>query len=459
MDLGNLRIGITVDSGNAKQELDNVANKVEGVGSKLAKFGKVAAAGTVAAGAAITAFATKAVNDYLGVADRIDKTSQKMGMSAEAFQEWDYVFSQNGASLDGFSKSMKTMNKNLLDGSKAFRKLGVDTKDANGHLRSNEEVMNDTILALAGMEDETKRNALAQEVFGNQYTELLPLLNQGSEALEAQKERAHELGLVIEDEAITAGVNLGDSLADIKNSFGTITTQIAIALLPLVQKVADFILAHMPEIQAAIGAVKGVVEAVVNWVVANLPAIQPIISAIISIINAVIPVLGNILSWVISVVSSVIQQIIVIKDNVVSIVNKVREVGSSLYFAARDAFNKLLQGFKDVWHTISSWVEDKINWIKGKFGAISDIIGGIFGASNGSHRTGLREVPFDGYIAQLHKGEMVLTAPEANAYQKHAYGTQSISNITVNNYSPKALTEAETARQFRKTARKLELGF
>lgn len=54
---------------------------------------------------------------------------------------------------------------------------------------------------------------------------------------------------------------------------------------------------------------------------------------------------------------------------------------------------------------------------------------------------------------------MILTAPEANAYQNRASGTQTVSNITVNNYSPKALTEAETARQFRKTQRKLELGF
>ena len=32
---------------------------------------------------------------------------------------------------------------------------------------------------------------------------------------------------------------------------------------------------------------------------------------------------------------------------------------------------------------------------------------------NGSHKNGLRYVPYDGYIAELHKGEMVLTATEA----------------------------------------------
>lgn len=40
------------------------------------------------------------------------------------------------------------------------------------------------------------------------------------------------------------------------------------------------------------------------------------------------------------------------------------------------------------------------------------------GGSDGSHRTGLREVPFDGYRAILHKGERVLTQPEADRYRK-----------------------------------------
>lgn len=40
------------------------------------------------------------------------------------------------------------------------------------------------------------------------------------------------------------------------------------------------------------------------------------------------------------------------------------------------------------------------------------------GGSDGSHRTGLREVPFDGYRAILHKGERVLTQPEAERYRR-----------------------------------------
>lgn len=47
------------------------------------------------------------------------------------------------------------------------------------------------------------------------------------------------------------------------------------------------------------------------------------------------------------------------------------------------------------------------------------------GGSDGSHRTGLREVPFDGYRAILHKGERVLTQPEAERYKRGNEGNRT----------------------------------
>lgn len=41
---------------------------------------------------------------------------------------------------------------------------------------------------------------------------------------------------------------------------------------------------------------------------------------------------------------------------------------------------------------------------------------------DGAHETGLARVPYDGYVAELHKGERVLTAEEANSYGNVARG-------------------------------------
>jgi hypothetical protein len=44
--------------------------------------------------------------------------------------------------------------------------------------------------------------------------------------------------------------------------------------------------------------------------------------------------------------------------------------------------------------------------------------GGTYAHINGSHADGLAYVPFDGYVAQLHEGERVLTKKEAREYNK-----------------------------------------
>ena len=48
---------------------------------------------------------------------------------------------------------------------------------------------------------------------------------------------------------------------------------------------------------------------------------------------------------------------------------------------------------------------------------------------NGSHRTGLERVPFDGYIAELHAGEQVLTAEEAADYSEKGLFAQAIDKL------------------------------
>ena len=71
---------------------------------------------------------------------------------------------------------------------------------------------------------------------------------------------------------------------------------------------------------------------------------------------------------------------------------------------------------------------------------------------NGSHKNGLNRVPYDGYIAELHEGERVLTKEEADA-QDNGHGDTFIFN------SPKAIDEKEAARQMKKVKQQLSLSY
>lgn len=73
------------------------------------------------------------------------------------------------------------------------------------------------------------------------------------------------------------------------------------------------------------------------------------------------------------------------------------------------------------------------------FGDIKNDITGAFGFNNasqeinGSHRTGLSYVPYDGYLAELHRGERVLTADENGQYGSLFNRLSPTSSSTTNN--------------------------
>jgi TP901 family phage tail tape measure protein len=93
----------------------------------------------------------------------------------------------------------------------------------------------------------------------------------------------------------------------------------------------------------------------------------------------------------------------------------------------KDLFNGLWDGIKGVWTGIQNWVSDKISWLTDKLTFWKKSSKEM----DGSHRTGLREVPFDGYIAELHKGERILTQAEAKRYNERK--TSNSSTTTNNN--------------------------
>lgn len=55
---------------------------------------------------------------------------------------------------------------------------------------------------------------------------------------------------------------------------------------------------------------------------------------------------------------------------------------------------------------------------------------------DGSHKNGLASVPFDGYVAELHKGERVLTASESKSYNS-THNNKTINTSKINNINQK----------------------
>ena len=271
MNVFDLMATISLDSSkyekglkNAEKMSDKFKNAVKGA----TKVVGAVSAGVTAGGTALFGMAKKASS----ATDRIDKMSQKIGLSREAFQEWDYILSQNGASVDGlkigFKKMTSQIDKVISAGDAsgtAFEALGMNIDDLKG--KSREEIFSKVIEGLQGMDDETQKASLASDLLGKSALELAPLLNQTADSTEALRKRSHDLGLVMSDDAVDSGVKFTDTLDSLKRSFNAVVTNVGVSVMPTIQKFADYIIKNMPSIRKVFSkAFEGISKVVTGFV-------------------------------------------------------------------------------------------------------------------------------------------------------------------------------------------------
>lgn len=224
---------IFIDTSEAEKSLSKTDSKVkklqESLGKAVTGAAKMAAgvaASVAGAGAAVFAFA----DNVASVGDTIDKQSQKLGLSAKGYQEWEAVLGHCGASIDSFKGGMKTLTKAITTGSKdqvaAFQAVGLSMDQVAS--MSREEVLNAVITGLQGMDESAERTSIATTLLGKAAGELGPLFNTSAEDTAAMKQAVNELGGVMSNEGVAASAAFKDALQDLttigtgfKNAMGT----------------------------------------------------------------------------------------------------------------------------------------------------------------------------------------------------------------------------------------------
>lgn len=224
---------IFIDTSEAEKSLSKTDSKVKKLQASLgkavtgaAKMAAGVAASVASAGAAVFAFA----DNVASVGDTIDKQSQKLGLSAKGYQEWEAVLGHCGASIDSFKGGMKTLTKAITTGSKdqvaAFQAVGLSMDQVAS--MSREEVLNTVITGLQGMDESAERTSIATTLLGKAAGELGPLFNTSAEDTAAMKQAVNELGGVMSNEGVAASAAFKDALQDLttigigfKNAMGT----------------------------------------------------------------------------------------------------------------------------------------------------------------------------------------------------------------------------------------------
>lgn len=233
MDLFDLFVKLGIDDSGFDSGIDSIEGKVASLKSGLEKGLSTATSVVTAVAGAVKEVGSAIVENTKQLAtygDEIDKSSQKLGFSIEAYQEWDAVLQHSGTSIDSLKAGMRTLSNAAESGNEAFKKLGFTQEQISS--MSKEELFNNTITALQNVTDETERAALASDLLGRGATELGALLNTTAEETQAMKDRVHELGGVMSDEAVKESAKFKDNLQDMTTALDSVKRNITQQFMP-----------------------------------------------------------------------------------------------------------------------------------------------------------------------------------------------------------------------------------
>ena len=226
----------------ASGAMGKVGGSVENMGAKFTKVGGIIAA----VGIGMLATAGKMVSDYAKAGDAVAKMARRTGIGTEALSEMRHVAEISGTSLGGFEKGIKKMQKTITDAAsgqaeyvETFEALGVSMEDLVG--KTPEEqfwILRD---ALSEVDDFTTKAALSQEVFGKSGTDLMPIIDDTADHIQALKDEAHELNIVFDEESAEACEDQVDAFTDFKLAIEGLRNAFAKSIMPIITEFLTFL--------------------------------------------------------------------------------------------------------------------------------------------------------------------------------------------------------------------------
>lgn len=375
---------------NVERQGEETQSNLEKISEKGALIGTAIVAAAGIAVGALGGLLTKTME----TTSQINKFSQVTGMSTTGFQQWDSVAKSVGFSMEAAAGDMAALAERAMDAASGvgenaemFKKLGVSVTDNNGQLKTQEQLFNETIAGLQGMENITERNAIATAMLSTTGEELAPILNMTAEELQNMKNSAN----VISDEQLQKADDFKKKWDSTKSTFSNLVTEIGINLMPTFEKILNWVTTNMPTIQENAENVFNKIGDAINWVKENSDILIPILGGltgafiamkIIGVINALMvaytaftttatgaqltlsaAMMANPIGLVIAAIAALIAIGVALYMNW----DKVKAKVGDLWDGIKSTFEKIKVKVSDVMESVKSTVQTAIEKVKGFF--------------------------------------------------------------------------------------------
>ena len=365
MDIFKLVGSVFVDTDEANKSLSKTDEKAQGLGATMANAGKTVGKAALAIGAAAVGAGTAMVgmaNNAAQAADEVDKGSIRMGVSTDYFQQLRYAAGQCGVEMSTMEAAAKK-----LEGS-----------DLN---------MEDAMQQIMSLTTEEERSAAAAELFGDKLAyQLSPILAGSGEDFQGLMDRANELGIVMSEDSVAAGVTLGDTMSDVQQSFQAVVAEVGVQVMPIIQQLLAWVLEHMPEIQDFISKAMTVAQEVfqkvgeiIAWLAEKFDEYWPQIKQTVqTVVDAIKNIWETVLKPVVTQVWTFVKDMW--ERSLKPIFTGVVQFFKGIFSGdIKGAFQGLVNVIKGIWNGLVEIIKRPVNVI---IGVINGFIRGIAGGIN-----------------------------------------------------------------------------
>jgi hypothetical protein len=227
------------DMKKSGKETEEAMKRVEGA----VEIGKKALE-VLGIGLSVGAFA-ELIKGSIDAADELRDMSQKTGVAVETLNGLGFAAGQAGGSLEAMVEGATKLNKTIAEASRGnkdlmepFTKLGISVKDTSGQLKTADVVMGELADKFKQYADGPEKTAIALRIFEDAGANMIPLLNDGGDALRQNIEYSKRYSGVTQELA-DASDNFNDTMGKLTIQQKGFVNSISAAVLPVLQAVAD----------------------------------------------------------------------------------------------------------------------------------------------------------------------------------------------------------------------------
>jgi regulator of replication initiation timing len=237
----------------AKDEFSKTLGKFRSGINTAAKAAGIAAGAIAGTSAALFVMTKRTAETF----DQLGKFSQRIGVSVEALSAYQHVAELSGISTQALNIGLQRMTRRISEAStgtgvavKALAQLNINIKDIQD--LAPDEQFDMIAESMQGLETQADRVRVAFSLFDTEGVGLLQTMEGGRAGLEAMKEEAAALGLVISERAAANAALFNDSLTRVQGSLKGLQNLIAEQVMPtitgLANRFTEFVVKNRKEI-------------------------------------------------------------------------------------------------------------------------------------------------------------------------------------------------------------------